>query len=69
MLGSTFHSGMRHEVAEQIANNFDPRSEEESFIDEGDIDNMNAVQIQKRNFQLLFPQGLIIEGVRYVNLI
>ena len=65
MLGSTFNSGMRHEVAQQIANNFNPEQEEESFaIDEGDIDNMDAGDIQKRNFQLLFSHDLIIEGVR-----
>ena len=44
MLGSTINSGMRHEVAQKIANNFDP--EEESFaIDEGDVNKMDVGDI------------------------
>ena len=39
--GATFHSGLRHETANQIANDFNPfkteSSKEEFLIDEGNI--------------------------------
>jgi hypothetical protein len=55
--GASFHSGLRHETADQLRKDADPffTSETEvKEIDEGDINNLHPIDITKRNFQLFF---------------